>query len=329
MKKILLICLTLTAFCVACEKQQGTTQIRIGIAVPTASHGWTGGVGWWAAHTVDQLKEQYPNILFNVVHSANAVQQITDLENLAQWGMNYLVILPHESAPLTRPVRDIAEKGVRVIVVDRGLTDSSFGYVNIAGDNPGMGRVSGEWLANTMIAEELTYYAPMGGMPIVIDTERMDGFFSEMNRQPTLVNLLGGNNYQFANFSAQDALRITETYLQQFPRIDAIFCQDDNALDGVLQAVMESNRNDVKIIFGGAGSREVLRMIMNGHPQVRATATYHPSMIADGIQYAVDVALGRISADFATASSPIMVVLPSELVDISNVMDHYNPDSTF
>jgi len=70
-------------------------------------------------------------------------------------------------------------------------------------------------------------------------------------------------------------------------------------------------------------------MIMNNDPLVRASATYHPSMIADGIQYAVDVALGRKSADFATASRPITVVIPSEMVDKSNVAQHYNPNSSF
>jgi len=81
--------------------------------------------------------------------------------------------------------------------------------------------------------------------------------------------------------------------------------------------------------MGGAGSKAVYQMIMNKDPLVRATVTYHPSMIADGIQYAVDVATGKKSADFATASSPITVVIPSELVDISNVAAHYNPDSSF
>jgi hypothetical protein len=70
-------------------------------------------------------------------------------------------------------------------------------------------------------------------------------------------------------------------------------------------------------------------MIKNNDPLVRATSLYHPSMIADGIQYAVDVALGSKSDSFHTASSPVTVVIPSGLVDKSNVDQHYNPDSTF
>jgi ribose transport system substrate-binding protein len=265
------------------QRQQGEQQIKIGIAVPTADHGWTGGVGWWADFKVEELRKQHPNIQFNVVHSANATQQVSDVENLAAWGMNYLVILPHESAPLTQPVKGYAARGVRCIVVDRGLTATDFGYVNLAGDNPGLGRMSGQWLRDTMKAEGLTNYVAMGGMPVVIDTERMDAFFAEMNKEPSLVNLLGGNRYEFANWSTQDGLRIMETFLQQYPRIDAVFCQDDDVLTGVMQAIREANRNDVKVVLGGAGSKAVYQMIINRDPLVRASGTYHPSIGRCGI----------------------------------------------
>jgi ribose transport system substrate-binding protein len=310
-------------------KQEGGSVTKIGIAVPTADHGRTAGVGWYADFKVNELKTKYPNIQFNIVLSANATQQVSDVENLAAWGMNYLVILPHESAPLTQPVKQLAAKGVRCIVVDRGLTDTKFGYIYIAGDNPGLGRLSGEWLAKTMKAEGLTNYVSMGGMPVVIDTERMNAFFAEMNKESSLVNLLGKDKYEFANWSTPDGLRLMETFLQQYPKIDAVFCQDDDVLTGVLQAIKESGRTDVKIALGGAGSKPVYQMIMNNDPLVRATALYHPSMIADGIQYAVDVATGAKSAAFATASSPITVVIPSALVDKSNVAQYYQADSAF
>ncbi|MDR1900842.1 MAG: substrate-binding domain-containing protein [Treponema sp.] len=332
MKKLALVflCVLMAGFAFARGQAAGQSgAVKIGIAVPTADHGWTGGIGWWADFAVEEIKKTNPTIEFRVVHSANANQQVSDVENLMTWGMNYLVILPHESAPLTAPVKQIHASGVRCIVVDRGLTDTSFGYVNLAGDNPGLGRVSGEWMAKTMKAEGLTNYVAMGGMPVVIDGERMNAFFAEMNKEPSLVNLLGGNRYEFANWSTQDGLRIMETFLQQYPKIDAVFCQDDDVLTGVLQAIRESGRRDIKIAMGGAGSKAVYQMIINNDPLVRSTSLYHPSMIRDGIQYAVDVATGKKDASFHNAGAPISVVIPSALIDKSNVQQYYNPDSSF
>jgi ribose transport system substrate-binding protein len=332
MKKItlMLFCILLAGTLALTEcRKKIERDLKIGIAVPMADHGWNGGIGWWADHAVNEFKGRYPNIEFRVVHSANTNAQISDVENLMTWGMNYLVILPHEPASLTVPVKQIHDRGVKVIVVGRGLADTSFGYVNLTGDNPGMGRYSGEWLAKTMKAEGLTNYVAMGGKPVAIDGERMDAFFAEMNKEPSLVNLLRENKYEFTNWSTQGGLRLMEAFIQQYPRIDAVFCQDDDVLTGVLQAIRESGRQDIKIALGGAGSMAVYKMIIDEDPLVRATTLYHPMMIADGIRYAADVAAGKKSGFFHTASSPTMVVSPSALVDKSNVQQYYNPDSGF
>jgi ribose transport system substrate-binding protein len=335
MKKIALVVLVMLAACGLVfarggAQGGGSGVVKIGVAVPTADHGWTGGVGWWADFKVKEISAQYAGkIEFRVVHSANPTAQVADVENLVTWGMNYLVILPHESAPLSPIVRQVHDQGIRCIVVDRGLEPGNFGYVYIAGDNPGMGRESGKWLAAQMKREGLTNYVAQGGLPILIDTQRMEGFFAEMDKEPSLVNLEGKDKYQFANFSPQDSLRLMETHLQMYPKIDAVFCQDDDAMLGALQAIKESGRTDIKIVLGGAGSKAVFEMIRAGDPLVRATTLYHPSMIADGIQYAVDVVTGAKSDSFHNASAPLEVVIPSALIDKSNVNQYYNPDSTF
>ena len=98
-----------------------------------------------------------------------------------------------------------------------------------------------------MKAEGLRNYVAMGGLPVEIDTERMTAFFAAMNKEPSLVNLLGKDRYEFANWSTQKGLELMETFLQQYPKIDAVFCQDDDVLTGVLQAIKESGRSDIKI----------------------------------------------------------------------------------
>ena len=314
----------------ASGQQDGGKQ-SIGIAIPSADHGWTGGVVWWANKRVAELEKQYGDQLeFTVVTADSPSTQVSDVENLMAKGIDYLVILPHESAPLTPIVKEAHAAGVKCIVVDRGLSETNFGYVNLAGDNTAMGRISGEWFVKEMLEKSNggTYVA-MGGLPVAIDKERMDAFFAEVDKEPSIKNLLGKDKYEFADWSSQKGLELMETFLSQYPKIDAVFCQDDDVLRGVVQAYKESGRSDIHTILGGAGSKIVLKMILDGDPLVRATVTYHPKMIADGINYAVDVALGNKSDDFHTASKPTAVVIPSELVDKSNAADLYEPDSIF
>jgi ribose transport system substrate-binding protein len=332
MKKLLVVfvCIALLAIPAFAAGNKESGVIKIGVSIPSADHGWTGGIVWWANKAVKDIQAASPGKFeFRVITADGPSSQVRNVEDLMVWGMEYMVILPHESAPLTPIVKEAHGKGVKVLVIDRGLTDTGFGYVNIAGDNPALGRISGQWLAKEMKAAGLTNYVTMGGLPVTIDTERMNAFFAEMNKEPSLVSLLGKDKYEYADWSTQKGLALMETFLQKYPKIDAVFCQDDDVLLGVLQAIRESGRTDVKIALGGAGSKVVYKMIMDGHPLVRATGTYHPSMIADGIKYAVEVATGVKSADFHKAKAPITVVIPSVLVDKTNVAKFYEPASIY
>ena len=333
MKKFLLVCL-MAVFAmggVFAAGQQDSDVQTIGISIPSADHGWTGGIVWWANKRVKELEEQYGGqFKFSVVTADSPSTQIQAVENLMAIGIDYLVILPHESAPLTPIVKEAHAAGVKCIVVDRGMSETDFGYVNLAGNNPQMGTLSGQWLAKEMMAKSNGgNVISMGGLPVPIDKERMDGFFAEIDKESSITNLLGGDSYEFANWSTQKGLELMETFLSQYPEIDAVFCQDDDVLRGVLQAYKESGRSDIHTFLGGAGSKVVMKMIMDGDPLVRATVTYHPMMIADAIDYAVAVALGEKSDSFHEASSPISVVIPSVLLTADNVADYYEADSIY
>ena len=74
MKKITLILLVLAMSAIPVfargrgQNEAAQQQIKIGVSVPALSQGWAGGVGWWAAHTVDELRREYPQIEFNLIH---------------------------------------------------------------------------------------------------------------------------------------------------------------------------------------------------------------------------------------------------------------------
>jgi ribose transport system substrate-binding protein len=308
MKKLIiaLLCVFLIAnFAFAQGQNESKSIPKIGIAVPSPDHGWTGGIGWWADKAVEELQVKYAGKYeFKVLHADGYAKQISDVEDLTVWGMDYLVILPHDSAPLYPSVKAAYDEGIECIVVDRGFSDDQdFGYLYVAGDNPGLGTESGKYMRNYMAENGLKTYAVMGGMPIPIDEQRMTAFFNEMEKDSSLVNLQGGRNYEYSNWSTQKGLEIMENFLQMFPKIDALFCQDDDVLTGVLQAIKESGRDDVKLAMGGAGSKVVIKKILDKDPIVKATATYPPKMIYDAILLCIDVAEGNRSNAFHTSNT--------------------------
>jgi ribose transport system substrate-binding protein len=76
----------------------------MGVSVPAATHGWTGGVVYWANRTKTELEKQYPGSTVIVRTASSAAEQANQVQDLQTVNkINTLVILPFESAPLTRP----------------------------------------------------------------------------------------------------------------------------------------------------------------------------------------------------------------------------------
>ena len=120
-----------------------------------------------------------------------------------------------------------------------------------------------------------------------------------------------------------------ENYLQKYKQIDAVWAQDDDVLKGVLQAYKESGRKDIKILLGGAGSKDIIKMIIDGDPLVRADVTYPPSMIATGISMAVKAMRGEKLDGFYQAQIPSKIILAAELITRENAKEYYTPESVF
>ena len=96
----------------------------IGVSIPSATHGFMGGLNWHAQDTIERLGEVYPNIEFVLSTAGDAAKQVSDIEDmLATRNIDGLVVLPFESEPLTDPVKQVKAACKFVTVVDRGLSE--------------------------------------------------------------------------------------------------------------------------------------------------------------------------------------------------------------
>ncbi|MDY0091108.1 MAG: ABC transporter substrate-binding protein [Candidatus Vecturithrix sp.] len=314
---MIMVCIfTLTTGVFAAEK------IKIGVSIPSADHGWTGGIVWWAQKAVEEWAQKDAELEFFVVTADSPAKQVGDVEDLMVKGINALVILPHDSAPLTPVVEEVYNSGIYTVVVDRGLTKEAQ-HVYVAGDNPGLGRVSAEWMAKAM--EGKGKIVVLEGIPCVINTERVEAFKAVMAKYPDIEIM----DSQPAHWSTQKGLEIMENYLQKYDQIDAVWAQDDDVLKGVLQAYKESGRDDIQFFLGGAGSKDIVKMIIDGDPVVRADVTYPPSMVATAISLAVKGVKNIPLDGFYQMKIPSRVILAAELIISENAQDYYYPDSVF
>ena len=267
------------------------------------------------------FKKSDDDVEFYVVAASSGSKQVGDVEDLMIRGIDALVILPHNPATLQTVINEAYDSGIYTVVVDRELETPSQN-VFIAGDNAGLGTVSGKWLAKEL--KEKGNIVVIEGMPIPINKQRVDAFNEEITKHKGIKIL----DSQTADWSTQKALAVMENFLQKHPKIDAVWCQDDDMLKGVLQAIKESGRTDIKTVLGGAGSKDIYKMIKDNNPVVRASVTYPPSMVASGIALAV-AGLKNEKVGKMYHTSPSRVILAAELVDKHNVDAFYTPESAY
>jgi ribose transport system substrate-binding protein len=291
-------------------------KIKIGVSIPSATHGWTGGINYWARVTQERLQKTYPNLEIILVTAGSAAEQANSLEDLyAIHNIDALVILPFESDPLTDPVDMLKQQGVFITVVDRGLTRPGIEDIYVAGDNPGMGRVSAEYIVEALGGKGDIVI--LRGIPTVIDNQRFDAFMEVI--EGTEINVL---DWQYAYWNRDDGFEVMQDFLARFPKIDAVWAQDDDIALGVIEAVKQAGREDEMFIVGGAGMKEMIKRVMDGDRLIPVDVLYPPNMIAT----AMEVTALRYVSNAAVLGN---YILNATLVTPENAHLYYFPDSPF
>jgi ribose transport system substrate-binding protein len=288
--------------------------VTMAVSIPAATHGWTGGVVYHAEETAKLLEKGYPGLKVIVKTSPSGAAQANALEDLAAQKVDALVVLPFNSDELTNPVREVKRRGTFITVVDRGLKDPTIQDIYVAGNNPEFGRVAGKYFADNLKQGNVVV---LRGIPTVIDEERVSNF--EKALQGSGVKVL---DKQYANWNRDDAFRVMQDFLSKHPKIDAVWAADDDMALGVLEAIRQAKRTDVKFVLGGAGMKEMVKRVMDGDKMIPVNVSYPPAMIA--------TAMGLTAAKFYT-SAPMRgtYVLEATLITKDNAKDFYYPNSPF
>jgi ribose transport system substrate-binding protein len=294
---------------------QAQEKKTMAVSVPTADHGWTGGVVFHAMQEATALEQKYPGLKVIVKTSPDPAAQANALEDLTTQGIDALVVLPHDPNVLTDPIRKVKQKGPFVTVVDRISNDHSIYDLYVGGDNFAYGAQAAEYLKKAM---------PNGGdivvvrgLPIPIDKIRVDGFNEGI--KGTKINVIDS---QFGNWSRDDAFKVMQDFLTKHPKIDAVWCQDDDMAIGIFEAIAQAKRTDIKFVIPGGGAKDMIKRVMGGDPMVPVDVLYPPAMVA----VAMDLTALGLEENMPVSGN---YILNATLVTKENAKTFYYKDSPF
>ena len=288
----------------------------IGVSIPSATHGFMGGLNWHAQQSIARLEKTYPNLKFVLATAGEPGKQVDDIEDmLATRNIDGLVVLPFESEPLTGPVKAVKDAGKWVTVVDRGLSVEGIENLFVAGDNTAFGRVAGDYFkANLPSGAKIVM---LRGIPTTLDNERVAAF--EAAIEGSGIEVL---DKQHGNWNRDDAFTVMQDYLSKYPKIDAVWASDDDMAIGVMEAIAQAGREKEMWIIGGAGMKEIVKRVMDKDPQIPVNVTYPPALISAALE---------ITALRFVSDTPVYgrFIIGSTLITPENAAQFYFPDSPF
>lgn len=203
----------------------------------------------WRVAMNDQIAmaaEKHPE--FEVIF-ADAAQdnskQIADIENFVQMGVDLIITSPNEATPLTNAVSAAYDAGIPVILLDRKIDGDKYTQF-IGADNVDMGRIAGEYIADTLLPDggKVCEIKGLEGTSGGIDR---DNGFREGIKKNDKIEIVAVNN---ADWLREKAITVAEEMLQTNDEIDLFLALNDPMAEGAYIAAKNAVREG-DILFVG------------------------------------------------------------------------------
>jgi ribose transport system substrate-binding protein len=163
------------------------------------------------------------------------------------------VIVPTDAKALIAPMKQLADRGTKIITVDQTIEDNAFVQTQIVTDNAEGGRLAADAINNLLggKGEVLVITQPPGS---AAQDARTTGFEAQLKKYPG-IKYLGA---QYQSDDPQKAAEIVTSTLSAHPKLAGIFATNDQGAIGALTGLRQAGAlGKVKVVAYDAASAEV------------------------------------------------------------------------
>lgn len=264
------------------DAASGGKSYKIGVAAQGLSHEFIKSL-------VESMQEKAGelNVELVVMDSQDKIEeQLNQVDTLVAQKVDAVILNAVDLVGSSPAVDKVKEAGIPLVEVITYTENENYD-VFVGTDPKQSGVMMGEILADKL-----------GGKGNVALLQGQIGHSAEITRGAGLQEALFDKypdvkkiTEQTANWNRDEAMSITEDWLQRFPEISAIAAQNDEMAMGALQAVEAAGRTDI-IVVGIDGIADAMKAVKEG----RLAATVLDNVTAEG-KRAVEVAVGLIKGE--------------------------------
>lgn len=285
------------------EAKAGGKVFRIAVSLPPANNAWQ-------AKMLDSVNAEVAkdtkNFEITVKNAVDDADQLNILQTFKAGGYDMICVLPGNGTLMTPITQEIFKQGTKLVIIDRAVEGDQF-TAFYGGDNAQGGRNAAKYIGDRLKGKgQIAILRSYVGTPI--DLQRYNGFMEVLKASyPNIKVLVEGDG----EFNQNAGLKAMSNILPAYPKIDAIYTQDDEAAVGALTAIKSANRTDIQFITGFGGSKSAFARMTAKDPLFGASMSYLPTEGGRALAMAKQMLQGK--------TFPKMNIEPTIVVTQDNV----------
>lgn len=306
------------------DETQGGAGKHIYVLTAPEDHGWTGSVATFAKEKIEEVNDA-GTYTAELISSANAAEQITNIEDIVSKGEDDIAVVIHPiDDTVQSAIQGLVDENIPYVAFDRiidGVSDKAVS--NVKGDNEGIGAATAAYFVSLGIKPGDSVYVYEGDTSSVT-TLRDEGFTKYLTGE---LEYAGAKIEDSAKWTEDDLKSITFSGAMNWSRSDTktsfeslmgdasnadikwFYAEDDELAMGILEAldgggIDESTKKaflENGPVISGCGGLDELYAVLRGETYTDiakaagglVSVTYSPAMIQTAIQDMVDYLDGK------------------------------------
>jgi ribose transport system substrate-binding protein len=246
----------------------------------------------------EKAKELGVTLDFQGPQEFDAAQQTPIVNAVAAKKPDAVLIAPTDTKALYAPIKQMADQGTKIVLVDTTLEQPDMAVSQIASDNEAGGRTAAEALADLIGGSGKVFVVNV--KPGISTTDAREKGFVAGAKEAGLEYV----GREYSNDKPEEAAAKTKAALQKNPDLKGIFGTNLFSAEGAASGVREAGAKDVKIVGFDAGPKQV-KDLEDG--TVQALIAQKPADIgAQGVEQAFNALEGKeTTAKIGTESTTI------------------------
>jgi len=186
----------------------------------------------------------------------DASKQLDQIDNLIAQKVNAIVVVPVDYEGIVPGVEKANKAGIPVVAL--GIQSAGGKYTFVGSKNLDAGKMQAEYMkANLPKNAQILYLQGTPGL--YHSQERLKGFQDSLGRPDVKILATLSGNYDRA-----EGMKVTEDWIQSFPKFDAIIAANDQMALGAREALQGADRLKGVMISGVDGVPDALNAIKAG-----------------------------------------------------------------